>query len=138
MLKVSGSGKMYASMPETIMLGFGKARLVPHRQSHPTSHISCSQVWNVLGPSSRRLTCDERMMELHVYLSSDQGYTRRHLSYIDVLALCANYKGTKLPHTMTLWGKVIYRRFREETSIREEQFGFMKGKANRVNRGVVD
>ena len=75
---------------------------------------------------------------MHVYLSSDEGYTRRHLSYIGVGTLCANYKGINQPHTMTLWGKVIYREFREETSIREEQFGFMKGKANRVNRGVVD
>ena len=33
-----------------------------------------------------------------------------------------------MPHTMKIWEKVIEGRLREETSIGEEQFGFMQGK----------
>ena len=35
-------------------------------------------------------------------------------------------------HTMTIWERIIDRRLREETSIGEEQFGFMPG------RGTTD
>ena len=44
-----------------------------------------------------------------------------------------NYRGIKLiSHTMTIWEKIIERRLREETTIGDEQFGFMPG------RGTVD
>lgn len=46
---------------------------------------------------------------------------------------CGNYRGIKLmSHTMKVWERVIDRRLREETSIGEEQFGFMPG------RGTTD
>ena len=46
---------------------------------------------------------------------------------------CGNYRGIKLiSHTMKIWEKIIERRLRGETSIGEEQFGFMPG------RGTVD
>ena len=46
---------------------------------------------------------------------------------------CGNYRGVKLmSHTMKIWEKVIEGRLREETSIGEEQFGFMPG------RGTTD
>ena len=42
---------------------------------------------------------------------------------------CGNYRGIKLTsHTMKVWEKVIDRRLREETTMGEEQFGFMPGK----------
>ena len=42
---------------------------------------------------------------------------------------CGNYKGIKLmSHTMKVWEKVIDRRLRGETTMGQEQFGFMSGK----------
>ena len=42
---------------------------------------------------------------------------------------CPNYRGIKLmSHTMKLWERIMDLRIREETSIGEEQFGFMPGK----------
>ena len=39
---------------------------------------------------------------------------------------CGNYRGIKMiSHTMKIWRRIIDRRLREETSIGEEQFGFM-------------
>ncbi len=39
---------------------------------------------------------------------------------------CGNYRGIKMiSHTMKIWERIIDRRLREETSIGEEQFGFM-------------
>ena len=35
---------------------------------------------------------------------------------------------TGMSHTMKVWEKVIDRRLREETTMGEEQFGFMPGK----------
>ena len=44
--------------------------------------------------------------------------------------VCENYRGIKLlSHTMKLWERVIERRIRQETVIRENQFGFMPGKS---------
>ena len=41
---------------------------------------------------------------------------------------CGNYLGIKLmSHTMKIWEKIIDRRLREETTIGDEQFGFMPG-----------
>ena len=41
---------------------------------------------------------------------------------------CGNYRGTKMiSHTMKIWERIIDQRLREETSIGEEQFGFMPG-----------
>ena len=46
---------------------------------------------------------------------------------------CGNYRGIKMiSHTMKIWERVIDRRLREETTIGEEQFGFMPG------RGTTD
>lgn len=46
---------------------------------------------------------------------------------------CGNYRGIKLMlHTMKIWQKIIEKRLREESSIGEEQFGFMPG------RGTTD
>ena len=43
---------------------------------------------------------------------------------------CGNYRGIKLmAHTMKIWERIIERRLREETSIGEEQFGFMPGRS---------
>ena len=43
---------------------------------------------------------------------------------------CGNYRGIKLmSHTMKVWERIIERRLREETSIGEEQFGFMPGRS---------
>ncbi|GJZ37555.1 retrovirus-related pol polyprotein LINE-1 [Tanacetum coccineum] len=40
--------------------------------------------------------------------------------------VCSNYRGIKLlGHTMKLWERVIERRLRRETSVSENQFGFM-------------
>ena len=41
---------------------------------------------------------------------------------------CGNFRGIKMiSHTMKNWERIIDRRLREETSIGEEQFGFMPG-----------
>ena len=41
---------------------------------------------------------------------------------------CGNYRGiTMISHNMKIWERIIDRRLREETSIGEEQFGFMPG-----------
>ena len=46
---------------------------------------------------------------------------------------CGNYRCIKMiSHTMTIWERIIGRILREETSIGEEQFGFMPG------RGTTD
>ena len=46
---------------------------------------------------------------------------------------CGNYMGIKLmSHTMNIWARIIDRRLREETTIGDEQFGFMPG------RGTTD
>ena len=46
---------------------------------------------------------------------------------------CSNYRGIKLmSHSMKLWERIIDERIREETSVGEEQFGFMPG------RGTTD
>ena len=46
---------------------------------------------------------------------------------------CGNYRGIKLmSHTMMIRERIIVRRFREETTIGDEQFGFMPG------RGTTD
>ena len=46
---------------------------------------------------------------------------------------CKNYRGIKLTsHTLKIFERVLDKRLREETEIRDEQFGFMKG------RGTVD
>ncbi|KAI5735640.1 hypothetical protein M8J77_020866 [Diaphorina citri] len=46
---------------------------------------------------------------------------------------CKNYRGIKLiSHTMKIWERIIDTRIRKETSIGEEQFGFMPG------RGTMD
>lgn len=46
---------------------------------------------------------------------------------------CLNYRGNKLlSHTRKLWGKIIERTIRVETSIGEGQFGFING------RGTAD
>ena len=46
---------------------------------------------------------------------------------------CRNYRVIKMiSHTMKIWERTIDRRLREETSIGEEQFGFMPG------RGTTD
>ncbi len=43
---------------------------------------------------------------------------------------CGNYRGIKLlSHTMKLWEKILESRIREETSIGDEQFGFMPGRS---------
>ena len=45
-------------------------------------------------------------------------------------ALCGNYRGIKLlSHTMKLWERVIEGKLRQETVIREHQFGFMPGRS---------
>ena len=42
---------------------------------------------------------------------------------------CGNYRGIKLmSQTMKLWERIIEKRLREETTVGEEQFGFMPGK----------
>ena len=42
---------------------------------------------------------------------------------------CGNYRGIRLmSHTMKIWKRIIDRRLREETTIEDEQFGFMPGK----------
>ena len=44
--------------------------------------------------------------------------------------VCGNYRGIKLlSHTMKLWERVIETRIRQETMIRENQFGFMQGRS---------
>ncbi|GJX06084.1 retrovirus-related pol polyprotein LINE-1 [Tanacetum coccineum] len=44
--------------------------------------------------------------------------------------VCSNYRGIKLlGHTMKLWERVIERRLRKETSVSENQFGFMPGRS---------
>ena len=44
--------------------------------------------------------------------------------------VCGNYRGIKLlSHTMKLWERVIEGRIRQETMIRENQFGFMPRKS---------
>ncbi|GKE39342.1 retrovirus-related pol polyprotein LINE-1 [Tanacetum coccineum] len=44
--------------------------------------------------------------------------------------VCSNYRGIKLlGHTMKLWERVIERRLRRETSVFENQFGFMPGRS---------
>ena len=46
---------------------------------------------------------------------------------------CGNYRGIKLmSHTMKIWERIIDRRLMEETTIGDEQFGFMPG------RGTTD
>lgn len=46
---------------------------------------------------------------------------------------CTNYRGIKLiSHTMKIYEQIIEKRIRNETTISEEQFGFMPGK------GTVD
>ena len=46
---------------------------------------------------------------------------------------CGNYRGINIiSHTMKIWERIIDRRLRPETSIGEEQFGFMPG------RGTTD
>ena len=46
---------------------------------------------------------------------------------------CGHYRGLKLmSHTMKIWERIIDRRLREETTIGDEQFGFMPG------RGTTD
>ena len=48
----------------------------------------------------------------------------------DDAQVCGNYKRIKLlSHTMKLWVRVIKRRIRQETVIREDQFGFMPGRS---------
>ena len=43
---------------------------------------------------------------------------------------CGNYRGIKmLSHTMKIWERIIDIRLRKETSIGEEQFGIMRGRA---------
>ncbi|KAK9157750.1 hypothetical protein Scep_004324 [Stephania cephalantha] len=43
---------------------------------------------------------------------------------------CSNYRGIKLmSHTMKLWEKIINNRLRRETTISENQFGFMPGRS---------
>ena len=43
---------------------------------------------------------------------------------------CGNYRGIKLlSHTMKVWERIIERRIRDETTIGEEQFGFMPGRS---------
>ena len=43
---------------------------------------------------------------------------------------CANYRGIKLmSHTLKLWERVLEQRLRKETSISENQFGFMPGRS---------
>ncbi|GJR28853.1 retrovirus-related pol polyprotein LINE-1 [Tanacetum coccineum] len=45
--------------------------------------------------------------------------------------VCSNYRGIKLlGHTMKLWERVIERRLRRETSVSENQFGFMPGRSS--------
>ncbi|GKD88737.1 retrovirus-related pol polyprotein LINE-1 [Tanacetum coccineum] len=45
--------------------------------------------------------------------------------------VCSNYRGNKLlGHTMKLWERVIQRRLRRETSVSENQFGFMPGRSS--------
>ena len=42
---------------------------------------------------------------------------------------CRNYRGIKMiSHTMKIWERIIDRRLREETTIGEEQFGFILGR----------
>ena len=46
---------------------------------------------------------------------------------------CGNYRGIKLmSHVMKIWDMIIARRLRGETTIGDEQFGFMPG------RGTTD
>ena len=46
---------------------------------------------------------------------------------------CGNYRGIKLmSHTMKVWERIVDRRIRDETTMGEEQFGFMPG------RGTTD
>ncbi|KAK9133636.1 hypothetical protein Scep_013164 [Stephania cephalantha] len=43
---------------------------------------------------------------------------------------CSNYRGIKLmSHTMKLWERIIDNRLRRETTISENQFGFMPGRS---------
>ena len=43
---------------------------------------------------------------------------------------CKNYRGIKLlTHTFKIWEKLVDRRLRECTEIRESQFGFMPGRS---------
>nr|GEX82904.1 retrovirus-related Pol polyprotein LINE-1 [Tanacetum cinerariifolium] len=45
--------------------------------------------------------------------------------------VCSNYRGIKLlGHTMKLWKRVIKRRLRRESSVSENQFGFMPGRSS--------
>uniref|UniRef100_A0A8D8YAF2 Craniofacial development protein 2 n=3 Tax=Cacopsylla melanoneura TaxID=428564 RepID=A0A8D8YAF2_9HEMI len=42
---------------------------------------------------------------------------------------CGNYRGIKLmSHSLKIWERIVENRLREETSISEEQFGFMPGR----------
>ncbi|GJS62496.1 retrovirus-related pol polyprotein LINE-1 [Tanacetum coccineum] len=45
--------------------------------------------------------------------------------------VCSNYRGIKLlSHIMKLWERVIERRLRRETTVSENQFGFMPGRSS--------
>ena len=44
---------------------------------------------------------------------------------------CGNYRGIKLlSHTMKIWERITDRTLREETTIGNEQFGFMPGRGD--------
>ena len=46
---------------------------------------------------------------------------------------CGNYRGIKMiSHIMKIWERIIDRRLREETSMGEEQFGFMPGEGQLI------
>lgn len=92
-----------------------------------------AEAWKSLGPEGIDVVWD--LMQ-KVYIQERMPTEWRNSVIIPIfkekgdIQDCGNYRGIKLmSHTMKIWEKIVERRLREETSIGEEQFGFMPGKS---------
>ncbi|GKC19806.1 retrovirus-related pol polyprotein LINE-1 [Tanacetum coccineum] len=97
----------------------------PNRQPHPEryySRINQAEVRTALQKMGRNKAVGPDQIPIEAWRSlGDEGDAQ----------VCSNYRGIKLlGHTMKLWERVIERRLRRETSMTENQFGFMPGRSS--------
>ena len=78
--------------------------------------------WTCCG-TCYRISMNRRKCRRRGAIFKEKGYVQE----------CGNYRGIKLmSHTMKVWDNVIDRRLREETTMGEEQFGFMPRKGTTI------
>ncbi|XP_068237143.1 uncharacterized protein [Palaemon carinicauda] len=101
------------------------------------------EVWKSLGEEGIDVMWD-LMQKIFIQEKMPEGWRRSLIIPLykgkGDIQKCGNYRGIKLiSSTMKMWENIIKRSLRDETTIEEEQFGFMPGRGTDVvTQGIKD